>query len=242
MWQANVLTLFPEMFPGPLGHSIAKKAADKGIWRLETTDIRKFATNKHATVDDAPFGGGVGMVMRPDVMTDALQSCLNDSNADLPIFMMSPRGIPLTQQRLSTWVNHYQRGAIFVCPRYEGVDHRFVEYWQKRTPNFYEVSLGDFILSGGDIAAQTLIDAWVRLLPGVLEKTDATEIESFTLDLLEFSQYTRPRVWNGMEVPEALLSGHHKKIDEWRVENAQKITKERRPDLWQRYNRSEEKQ
>ncbi len=241
MWSAHVLTLFPEMFPGALGHSIAKKASEKEIWSLTTHDIRAFAQDKHHTVDDTPYGGGSGMVLRSDVLDSTLQHALThyDNANETPIFLMSPRGIPLNQKILKKWTTTYQTGGVFICPRYEGIDQRFIDYWSNKTPHFYEVSVGDYILSGGDLAAQILIDAWVRLLPNVLNDPQATEIESFTLDLLEFSQYTRPRVWNGMEVPKQLLSGHHAQIDDWRKEESHQKTKERRPDLWKRYQKNE---
>ncbi len=226
-WTARVLTLFPEIFPGPLGASLSGQALSRGLWRLETLDIRAFASDKHATVDDAPFGGGPGMVMRPDVVDAAIAAGLS-SPPELPLVYLTPRGRPLDQ----AWVKEYAAGPglVLLCGRYEGVDERVIA---ARRP--IEVSLGDFVLAGGDVAAMVLIEACVRLLPGVIGEPDALREESFEQGLLEYPHYTRPREWQGRGVPEVLLSGDHGRIARWRREEAERLTRERRPDLWARY-------
>ena len=223
-WTAKVLTLFPDMFPGPLGFSLAGKALDKGLWALETTDIREFASDKHATVDDAPFGGGPGMVMRADVIGNSLDSANLKSR---PIYL-TPRGQPLNQKRVRALASDPE--VAILCGRFEGVDERVLD-----THGLEQVSLGDFVLSGGEPAAIMLIDACVRLLPGVIGKEESLTDESFEEGLLEYPHYTRPADWQGQKVPELLLSGHHEKIKNWRREAAKRITQERRPDLWKRY-------
>ena len=227
VWSATVVTLFPEMFPGSLGHSLSGKALDDGIWSINTVDIRDFATNNKQTVDDAPFGGGVGMVMRADVIDAALFS-VNKSNK-LPLIYVTPRGKPLTQARVKELAA--SPGVILLCGRYEGIDNRVIDAWA-----IEEVSLGDFVLSGGEPAALALIDACVRLLPGVIGNNLASVEESFEDGLLEYPHYTRPRDWDGREVPEILLSGHHEKVKVWRQTQAEHITRERRPDLWEKYS------
>ena len=227
VWSATVVTLFPEMFPGSLGHSLSGKALDDGIWSINTVDIRDFATNNKQTVDDAPFGGGVGMVMRADVIDAALFS-VNKSNK-LPLIYVTPRGKPLTQARVKELAA--SPGVILLCGRYEGIDNRVIDAWA-----IEEVSLGDFVLSGGEPAALALIDACVRLLPGVIGNKLASVEESFEDGLLEYPHYTRPRDWDGREVPEILLSGHHEKVKVWRQTQAEHITRERRPDLWKKYS------
>jgi tRNA (guanine37-N1)-methyltransferase len=226
-WTARVLTLFPELFPGPLGASLSGQALVRGLWRLETLDIRDFASDKHATVDDAPFGGGPGMVMRPDVVDAAIAAGLSSSPV-LPLVHLTPRGRPLDQ----AWVKEHAAGPglVLLCGRYEGVDQRVLE---ARRP--IEVSLGDFVLAGGDVAAMVVIEACVRLLPGVIGEPAALNEESFEQGLLEYPQYTRPREWQGRGVPEVLLSGDHGRIARWRREQAEQLTRERRPDLWARY-------
>ena len=225
VWTARVLTLFPEMFPGPLDHSIAGKALEDGVWALETVDFRDFASDKHRTVDDAPFGGGPSMVLRPDVVDAALQAT-NGTRG--PVIYLSPRGRLLDQARVREIA---QASAVtLLCGRYEGVDERVIE-----ARGLEEVSLGDFVLSGGEPAAIALIDACVRLLPGVLGNEESLVEESFERGLLEYPHYTRPQDWRGRKVPETLLSGHHGKIRAWRLAEAEKITRERRPDLWARY-------
>jgi len=223
-WTAKVLTLFPEMFPGPLGFSLAGRALDQGLWALETTDIREFASDKHATVDDAPFGGGPGMVMRADVVGNALEAACSKTR---PIYL-TPRGRPLDQDRVRALAADPE--ITILCGRFEGVDERVLDAHELE-----QVSLGDFVLSGGEPAAITLIDACVRLLPGVIGKAESLTDESFEEGLLEYPHYTRPVDWQGHKVPELLLSGHHEKIKNWRREAAEKITQERRPDLWNRY-------
>ena len=225
VWTARVLTLFPEMFPGPLDHSIAGKALEDGVWALETVDFRDFASDKHRTVDDAPFGGGPSMVLRPDVVDAALQATAGTRG---PVIYLSPKGRLLDQARVREIA---QASAVtLLCGRYEGVDERVIE-----ARGLEEVSLGDFVLSGGEPAAIALIDACVRLLPGVLGNALSLVEESFERGLLEYPHYTRPQDWRGRKVPETLLSGHHEKIRAWRLAEAEKITRERRPDLWARY-------
>jgi tRNA (guanine37-N1)-methyltransferase len=229
-WTAKVLTIFPEMFPGPLGHSLAGTALEKGIWALETVDIRDFASDKHRSVDDAPFGGGPGMVMRPDVIDGAINYAKGGRNAkastpDLPFIYLTPRGRPLDQKRVTELAAG--PGVILLCGRFEGVDQRVLEAQAAE-----EVSLGDFVLSGGEPAALVMLDACLRLLPGVMGKDASLEEESFERGLLEYPHYTRPQEWQGRKVPEVLTSGHHEKIAAWRKSQAEEITRERRPDLW----------
>jgi tRNA (guanine37-N1)-methyltransferase len=224
IWTAKVLTLFPEMFPGPLAHSLAGRALKDGIWALETVDIRGFASDKHATVDGTPFGGGPGMVMRPDVVDAALEAA---QPAARPIYL-TPRGRPLDQQRVRELAETPE--ITVLCGRFEGVDERVLE-----ARDLEQISLGDFVLSGGEPAAIALIDACVRLLPGVMGAAESVEEESFEEDLLEYPHYTRPEDWQGHKVPELLLSGHHERIRTWRREAAERTTRERRPDLWSRH-------
>lgn len=227
-WSATVLTLFPDMFPGCLGYSLAGKALDEGLWSLETVNIRDFAPDRHGTVDDTPFGGGPGMVMRADIVDAALRS-LDAMRADgRPRIFLSPRGAALTQQRARELAAG--PGAVILCGRYEGVDQRAIE-----VHGLEETSIGDYVLSGGEPAAAVLIDACVRLLPGVVGDARSLAEESFERGLLEHPHYTRPQTWNGMTVPEVLLSGHHARVAEWRLAQAEDITRLRRPDLWARY-------
>ena len=221
MWRATVLTIFPEMFPGPLGVSLAGKALAKRVWALDAIDIRDHATDKHRTVDDTPAGGGPGMVMKADVLARAVDA----AGEGYPRLLMSPRGRPLTQAR----VVELSRGAgtVIVCGRFEGVDERLIE-----GRNLEEVSLGDFVLSGGELAAMALIDACVRLLPGVMGKEASGTEESFADGLLEYPQYTRPQLWEGRPIPEVLLSGDHAHVAAWRRAEAERLTQARRPDLW----------
>ena len=230
MWRATVLTIFPEMFPGPLGLSLAGKALGDGKWGLAAIDIRDFATDKHRSVDDTPAGGGAGMVMRADIAAAAIDAGRAHMPADAPAIYLSPRGTSLTQSRVRELA--HGSGVILLCGRFEGVDERVLE-----ARNIEEVSVGDYVLSGGELAAQALIDACVRLLPGVAGNDVSLTEESFASGLLEYPQYTRPRDWEGRTIPEVLLSGDHEKIARWRREQAEKITKERRPDLWQRLRR-----
>jgi len=226
-WRARVLTLIPEVFPGSLGVSNAGRARADGVWDLETVDIRDFAGNKHQTVDDAPFGGGPGMVMRPDVADGAIAAALADG-FEAPVIYLSPRGRPLTQSRVKDLARG--PGVVLLCGRFEGVDERALEVRQTE-----EISLGDFVLSGGELAAMALIDACLRLLPGVVGKEESLVDESFERGLLEYPHYTRPREWRGRAVPEVLISGHHERVRTWRREQAERITRERRPDLWSRH-------
>lgn len=223
-WRASVLTLFPEMFPGPLGCSLAGRALERGVWSLDVTDIRTFGLGPHRTVDDLPFGGGAGMVMRPDVVDQAITAC----NGIGPLVYMSPRGRVLDQ----AYVRELAAGPglTVLCGRFEGVDQRVLE-----SRGIQEVSLGDFILSGGELAALSMLDAVIRLLPGVIGAEASLDEESFERGLLEYPHYTRPAEWQGRAVPEVLLSGHHEKIRVWRKSQAEEITGQRRPDLWNGY-------
>jgi tRNA (guanine37-N1)-methyltransferase len=222
MWRASVLTIFPEMFPGPLGLSLAGKALASGAWSLDVVDIRSFATDKHRTVDDTPAGGGPGMVMKADVLGRAIDATATDTR---PRLLMSPRGAPLTQARIEALTG--EGGVVLVCGRFEGVDERVIA-----ARGLEEVSVGDYVLSGGEIAAMALIDACVRLLPGVMGTAASGAEESFTDGLLEYPHYTRPQLWEGRPIPEILLSGDHAKIAAWRRAEAERLTRERRPDLW----------
>ncbi len=226
LWTVRVLTLFPAMFPGPLGLSVAGQALESGLWALETMDIRDFASDKHRAVDDTPFGGGPGMVMRPDVVDAAIAAALGDDRG--PVVYLSPRGRLLTQSVVRELAAH--RSLTLLCGRYEGIDERVLE---ARAVD--EISLGDFVLSGGEPAALALIDAVVRLLPGVVGAAATLEEESFERGLLEYPHYTRPAEWQGRSVPPTLLSGHHEKIKAWRLAQAEAATRTRRPDLWSRY-------
>ena len=223
-WRATVLTLFPEMFPGVLGHSLLGKALQKNLWSLDVRDIREHGLGKHRTVDDTPSGGGPGMVMRADVACAAIDAA-RASNPDVPSLYLSPRGAPLTQARVRDLASG--QGAILLCGRFEGLDQRAVD-----ARNLEEISLGDFVLAGGEIAAQALIEAVVRLIPGVLGAEASPEEESFSQGLLEYPQFTRPQRFEGRDIPEVLTSGNHKEISKWRQAEAERLTKVRRPDLW----------
>jgi tRNA (guanine37-N1)-methyltransferase len=222
MWRASVLTIFPDMFPGPLGASLAGKALANGAWSLDVVDIRGFAADKHRTVDDTPAGGGPGMVMKADVLGRAIDATATDTR---PRLLMSPRGAPLTQERVEALTR--QQGAILICGRFEGVDERVIA-----ARGLEEVSVGDYVLSGGELAAMVLIDACVRLLPGVMGAVDSGTEESFADGLLEYPHYTRPQLWEGLPIPEVLTSGDHGKIAAWRRSEAERLTRDRRPDLW----------
>ncbi len=221
---ATILTLFPEMFPGSLGASLAGKALSDGLWSLDVRDIRASATDKHRTVDDHPAGGGAGMVFKPDILAAAIDAATHTG----PRLMMSPRGRPLTQSFVRELASG--EGCLIVCGRFEGIDERVIE---KR--GLIEVSLGDFILSGGEPAALALLDAVIRLLPGVMGKVASGEEESFEDGLLEHPHYTKPREWEGVEIPQVLLNGNHKAIEQWKRQQREALTKLRRPDLWQKY-------
>jgi len=227
VWTVTVLTLFPAMFPGPLGHSLAGRALEERVWALETVDIRDSASDKHRSVDDTPFGGGAGMVMRPDVVDRALRAAHRGG----PLIYLTPRGVPLTQARVRE-LAALPRVTV-LCGRFEGVDQRVLDVHAVE-----ELSLGDFVLSGGEPAALALIDAVVRLIPGVTGNAVSLEEESFAAGdmagLLEYPQYTRPPVWDGRPVPDVLLSGHHGNIRAWRRTQAEEVTRRRRPDLWVR--------
>jgi tRNA (guanine37-N1)-methyltransferase len=223
-WLATVLTIFPDMFPGPLGLSLAGKALQDGVWGLEIVDIRGFARDKHRSVDDAPFGGGPGMVMRPDVIDAALAG----AGGCGPLVYLSPRGRLLDQARVRALAAG--PGVRLLCGRFEGVDERVLEAREVE-----EISLGDFVLSGGEPAALALLDACVRMLPGVIGAAECLTEESFERGLREYPHYTRPQEWQERAVPEILLSGHHEKIHAWRQARAEEMTRQRRPDLWQRY-------
>jgi tRNA (guanine37-N1)-methyltransferase len=223
IWRATVLTLFPEMFPGPLGVSLAGKALALGLWRLEARDIRDSATDRHRSVDDTPAGGGPGMVLRADVLAAAIDAA--DAAPDRPRLLMSPRGRPLTQSAVAELAAG--PGALIVCGRFEGVDQRVIE-----ARGLEEVSIGDYVLSGGELAALALIDACVRLLPGVMGSQESGADESFSDGLLEYPQYTRPQVFEGRLIPEILASGDHAKVAAWRKAEAEALTRTRRPDLW----------
>ncbi len=227
-WHCTILTLFPEAFPGILGFSLPGKALKDGRWRLETLDIRSFARDKHASVDDTPYGGGAGMVMRPDVLDDALAGAEAKFGKASRKIYLSPRGKVLDQKLVSELAN--EKSLLLVCGRYEGIDQRVID-----AQGLEEVSLGDFVLAGGEVAAMALIEACVRLLPGVLGNTATVEEESFSDGLLEYPHYTRPANWKGTAVPEVLISGHHENVRAWRREEAEKITRARRPDLYERY-------
>jgi tRNA (guanine37-N1)-methyltransferase len=231
MWRASVLTIFPDMFPGPLGASLAGKALATATWALDVVDIRNFATDKHRSVDDTPAGGGPGMVMKPDVLGRAVDATATDAR---PRLLLSPRGAPLDQN----WVEVIARGSgvVLVCGRFEGVDERLIA-----ARDLEEVSIGDYVLSGGEIAAMVLIDACVRLLPGVMGAAESSAEESFTDGLLEYPHYTRPQLWEGRGIPEVLTSGDHSKIAAWRRAEAERLTRERRPDLWARRSGSQAK-
>ena len=229
-WQATVLTLFPDMFPGPLGLSLAGKALASETWRLNTVDIRAHARDRHRSVDDTPFGGGSGMVMRADVTAAAL-----DAVADRPgpRVYLTPRGRLLDQGLVREWAAG--PGLVLLCGRYEGLDQRVIE-----ARDLAEVSLGDFVLAGGEIAAMATLDACVRLLPGVMNAACGADQDSFENGLLEYPLFTRPRIWNDMDVPSVLVSGNHSEIEKWRLELSELITRKRRPDLWRKYKKSGE--
>lgn len=230
---ANILTLFPEMFPGALGYSIMGRALKDGLWSLDTVNIRDFAVGKHANVDDTPCGGGAGMLLRADVVGSAIESIENRGK----LIYLSPRGIPLTQAKVAELSK--EKALTLLCGRFEGVDQRVIDHY-----DIEEISIGDYVLAGGELAAQVLLEAVLRFIPNILGEYASTEEESFALDtdyagLLEYPHYTKPPLWNGLNVPEVLLSGHHENIKKWRKEQAEILTKARRPDIWQRLNEEE---
>lgn len=228
MWRATVLTLFPELFPGPLGASVLGRGRAHGLWALDAVNIRDFSDNKYGSVDDTPAGGGAGLVMRADILAAAIDSVAQEGR---PVICMTPRGAPLTQARARTLSEG--PGLVAICGRFEGIDERLFE-----ARAVEEISIGDFVLAGGEIAAMALIEACVRLIPGVLGCASSLGEESFESGLLEYPQYTRPREFEGRAIPDALLSGDHQKIADWRREQAKQITRARRPDLWERFSGS----
>ncbi|MBN8811495.1 MULTISPECIES: tRNA (guanosine(37)-N1)-methyltransferase TrmD [Sphingomonas] len=225
---ATILTLYPEMFPGPLGISLAGRGLREGLWSMEAVQIRDFATDRHRSVDDTPAGGGAGMVMRADVIAAALDSVVPGQGPARPILAMTPRGKPLTQDRVRALADG--PGAVILCGRFEGIDERLFE-----ARDIEQVSIGDYILSGGEMAALTLLDACIRLIPGVMGAPSSGMDESFETGLLEYPQYTRPVEWEGRTIPEVLRSGDHAKIEAWRRARAESDTRLRRPDLWERH-------
>ncbi len=227
MWKVKVFTLYPELFPGPLGVGIYKKAMDKKIWSLEVVNIRDYAKDKHKTVDDTPFGGGSGMLMRADVIANALDKKVANENE--PIFYLSPKGKKFDQNYAKKIFN---KNINIVCGHFEGIDQRLLE-----TRNIEEISIGDFVLSGGEIGAFVIIDATVRLIPGVLGNSNSLAEETFERNLLEYPQYTKPQKWEKKDVPEVLLSGDHAKIKDWRLSQSEDITRRRRDDLWKKYKK-----
>jgi len=220
---ADVITLFPDLFPGPLGASVIGRGAAQGLWSLRLTQLRDFATDRHHSVDDTPAGGGAGMVLKPDVLAAAIDS-VSDQNDPRPRLLMSPRGKPLRQERARALA--FGPGAVIVCGRFEGVDERVIE-----ARNLEEVSIGDYVLAGGEVAAMVLLEAVVRLIPGVLGKNESSADESFENGVLEYPQYTRPQSFEGRDIPAVLTSGDHGKVEQWRAEQSRVLTKLRRPDL-----------
>ncbi len=238
-----ILTLFPEMFPGPLGHSLPGRALESGLWSMETLQLRDFATDKHHTVDDTPYGGGAGMVMKPDVVGRAIDAAA-EKLPGAQLIYFTPRGVPLTQGLVKELGTGYgllgtgeaTRSFILLCGRFEGVDERISEHYQP-----LEISIGDFVMFGGEVAAMAFLEALLRQVPGALGNPETHGEESFDYGeesalLLEYPQYTKPPSWNGLTVPDALLSGHHERIARWRKEQAERVTAERRPDLWEKYS------
>ena len=223
-WRATVLTLFPDLFPGPLGASLAGRALSAGIWCLDAVNIRDHASDRHRTVDDTPFGGGAGMVLRPDIIDCAIATVADDR----PILCLTPRGMPFTQPLATSLASG--PGVILLAGRYEGIDQRVID-----ARGMQEISIGDYVLSGGELPALVVLDACVRLLPGVMGTADSAIEESFTNNLLEYPHYTRPADWQGRAVPQVLLSGHHAEVAAWRREQAERTTRLRRPDLWARH-------
>ncbi|MEL6410223.1 MAG: tRNA (guanosine(37)-N1)-methyltransferase TrmD [Pseudomonadota bacterium] len=223
-WHAQVITLLPEAFPGVLGESLTGKALKDGLWQLDAIDLRQFGEGKHRNVDDTPAGGGAGMVLRADVMGRAIDHARESAPKAAPLIYMSPRGTPFTQKRAVELAT--APGVTLICGRFEGLDQRVIDHYEVE-----EISIGDYVLTGGEIAAQAVLDATVRLLPGVLGNEASTELESFSDGRLEHPQYTRPAEWNGREIPDVLLSGHHGEIEKWRREMSEALTRDRRPDL-----------
>lgn len=229
-WTAQIITLFPRAFPGVLGESLTGKALQDGLWQLQTYDLRDYGIGKHRNVDDTPAGGGAGMVLRADVLEKAIMDARRGAKGTAPLIYLSPRGRPFDQAMARDWAR--MDGVTMLCGRFEGVDERVLHHF-----GIQEVSLGDFVMTGGEIATQAMIDATVRLLPGVLGNAESAVEESFSSGLLEHPQFTKPAKWQGLPIPEVLLSGNHAKIAEWRRKMAEKITRDRRPDLWDRHQK-----
>ncbi|WP_133573458.1 tRNA (guanosine(37)-N1)-methyltransferase TrmD [Maritalea mobilis] len=230
MFKADIITLFPDLFPGPLGASIIGRAAENDLWSLNATQLRDFATDKHKKVDDTPAGGGPGLVLKPDILAKAIDH-ISPEDDPRPRILMSPRGKPFDQQMARDWANG--PGVVIVCGRFEGVDQRVID---KR--NLTEISIGDFVLCGGEVAAMTMLEATVRLLPGVMGSAESEADESFENGLLEYPQYTRPAEFEGGPIPEVVTSGDHKKVNQWRQEQSEQLTKQNRPDLWEKYQKN----
>ena len=228
MWKVRIFTLYPEMFPGPLDVGLIKKAHDNKLWSLDVVNIRDYSLDKHKTVDDTPFGGGSGMLMRADIIANSLDKNISDNNEK--IIFLSPKGKKFDQSYAK---NISKKNINIICGHFEGVDQRLLE-----TRNIEEVSVGDFVVSGGEIAAFVIIDAVVRLIPGVLGNSDSLNEETFEKNLLEYPQYTKPQIWEQKNVPEVLLSGDHAKIKDWRLAQSEDITRRRRPDIWEKYKKN----
>ena len=232
VWSAHIITLFPECFPGILGHSVTGRALHENKWSFETINLRSFGYGKHKNVDDTPSGGGAGMILRADIVGKAIESVLAErQNKNKPLVYLSPRGCLFDQEMARSWSQ--KKGVIMLCGRFEGVDQRVIEHYE-----IEEVSIGDFVMTGGEIAAQAMIDATIRLLPGVLGNTMSTEHESHSNGLLEHPQYTRPNHWNGKVIPAILQSGNHQKVGNWRRIQSEEVTQARRPDLWAKKKRN----
>ena len=228
MWKARIFTLYPELFPGPLGIGLYKKALEKKLWSLEVVNIRDYSVDKHKTVDDTPFGGGSGMLMRADVIANSLDKNISDKAE--PIIYLSPKGKKFDQTYAKKILN---KNINIICGHFEGVDERLLE-----TRNIEEISVGDFVLSGGEIGALVIIDSIVRLIPGVLGNSNSLKDETFERNLLEYPQYTKPQKWEKKDIPEVLLTGDHAKIKDWRLDQSEDITRRRRPDFWEKYKKN----
>jgi tRNA (guanine37-N1)-methyltransferase len=234
MFLVTVVTIFPEIFPGPLAHSLLGKGLGK-TWDLKTVNIREFANNKYNKVDDSPYGGGAGMIMRPDVVHSSLEHAFSFYKTSSPkILFMTPRGRVFNNKIANEIMESNVDGMIILCGRYEGIDQRVVDFW-KENHNMLEISIGDYVLFGGELPAMVVIDTCMRFVPGIMGNNESMTNESFSFDLLEYPQYTRPVIWNESEVPSVLVSGNHKEIEKWRMEQSRKITEDVRPDLWERY-------
>jgi tRNA (guanine37-N1)-methyltransferase len=229
----TVVTIFPEMFPGPLNYSLLGKSLDK-LWSLKTINIRDFAVDKHSTVDSPPYGGGAGMVMKADIVDLAMKNAISFYEKTPPILFMTPRGNVFSNDIAQDVMHNNRSGMIILCGRYEGIDQRVIDFW-KENHGMLEVSIGDYILFGGEIPAMVVIDSCLRFASGIMHNSESTKNESFSKTLLEYPQYTKPAVWNEIEVPPILLSGDHEKIESWRTTQSEKITEKTRPDIWKKY-------